>query len=207
MDADNDQLLALAVAGDRAALGRLLVQHDVRLRRAVSAWITPRLSVLLTVDDVLQEAYAEAYRHIRSFDPNGDDAFHAWLLTIARRRLANLRRWLLATKRGAKRRAREPAADQSSYVELIRLVAGDDPTPSRIARRRETERALRIALDGLKDEYRQVLWARFIEGRSPAEIAARSGKTEGAIHMLCSRALAALRKALGDESEFFSRVR
>jgi RNA polymerase sigma factor (sigma-70 family) len=51
---------------------------------------------------------------------------------------------------------------------------------------------LETALDELKDEYKEVITLKKIEGLSYVEIAERLGKSPEAIGMLLSRAMAAL---------------
>lgn len=196
--------LAAAIAGDRLALGRLLMQHDARLRRKIAKWIPTKFTALMTVDDILQETYTEAYRHIASFKPGGDESFYGWIAKIAERRFLNARRWLLAAKRGAGRQVDAPTPQSGSFVELVRVLAGGDSTPSGKAARAENERLTQVALAGLKDDYREALWMRYIEGRPVREIAETLGRTERAVHMLCNRGLHALREGMGHASKYFS---
>jgi RNA polymerase sigma-70 factor (ECF subfamily) len=64
---------------------------------------------------------------------------------------------------------------------------------------------VQIAIDGLKDEYRDVLRLRYFDGLSVAATAERMGRTEPAVHMLCHRAVAQLRDVLGSASRYFTR--
>jgi DNA-directed RNA polymerase specialized sigma24 family protein len=47
---------------------------------------------------------------------------------------------------------------------------------------------------------------RYLEGLRVAEVAKRIGRSEGAVHMLCTRGLQSLREELGDLSRFLSRL-
>jgi RNA polymerase sigma-70 factor (ECF subfamily) len=53
-------------------------------------------------------------------------------------------------------------------------------------------------LDRLPDDYRTVIVLRNLEGLSHEEVAARLGRNVGAVRMLWVRALARLRRELGD---------
>lgn len=196
--------LAAAIAGDRLALGRLLMQHDARLRRKIAKWIPSKFAALMTVDDILQETYIEAYRHIASFIPGGDGSFYGWISKIAERRFLNARRWLMAAKRGTGRQVDTPTPQSGSFVELVRVLAGSDSTPSCNAARAENKGLMQVALAGLKDDYREALWMRYIEGRPIREIAETLGRTERAVQMLCNRGLHALREKMGHTSKYFS---
>ncbi len=203
---DHDsELIQAAIGGDRLAMGRLLMRHDAQLRRKVHAWIPRELGPLLTVDEVLQETYAEAYRHISSFVPKGPESLYCWLAKIAERRFFNARRWLLAGKRDLRKQVGRPVGAGTSFVELAQVLAGHDATPSHHAARHEFERQLQVALAGIKDDYREALWMRYIEGRPVKEVAALMGRTDRAVHMLCSRGLRALREQLGSASGFLTR--
>ena len=204
MSEEQSQLLDAAVSGNRLAVGRLLMRHDARLRQKVGRWIPPELSAMLTVEDVLQETYAEAYRHIGTFKPAGSESFYAWLAKIAERQFLNARRWLLAAKRGLNKQAKGPVRQSTSFVELVRVLSGTGSTPSSVAARQENERILQVALAGLKDDYREALWMRYIEGRPVREIAQAMRRTERAVQMLCNRGLRALREKMGRTSKYLN---
>ena len=61
------------------------------------------------------------------------------------------------------------------------------------------------ALDGLKEDYREVLRLRYIQSLSVAETAQQMGRSDGAVMMLCNRGLQQLEEVIGDPSRFFSR--
>ena len=65
--------------------------------------------------------------------------------------------------------------------------------------------AVQRAISGLKPEYEEAIRLRYIEGRSVADAATRMGKTERAVHKLCSRAMQKLRESLGDDASFLSK--
>lgn len=71
---EESERIARAVAGDRSALERLLLDSDERLMREVAGWIPPELASVVSPEDVLQEVYIEAFRHVSGFRPRGDDA-------------------------------------------------------------------------------------------------------------------------------------
>jgi RNA polymerase sigma-70 factor, ECF subfamily len=197
-------LLRAAIAGDHAAASALLMRHDAVLRRRLTRWIEPRFRSLLDAEDILQDAYIEVFRHIRHFELAGDVAFQAWLVTIVQRRYLNARRSLLAAKRGAGMRVEQAKHDSTSLLQLVDVLGRDDSTPSRRAGRGEAEKRLRVALAGVKEEYRQALRMRYMEGRPVREIAEVLRRTERAVHMLCHRGLRALREQMGSASKFLT---
>ena len=195
-----------AQKGDRTAMGRLLMLHDARLRRHIGRRLTADVRAALSEDDVLQETYIEAYRHIRDFRPQGEDAFYRWLATIADRKLIDAVRRLRAAKRPPAEKAVGVPADRSaSFDRLAHLLDAKGKTPSGIAARAESIRAMRVAMAALPEPCRQVVWMRHIEGRSVQEVAAAVGRNEHAVHQLAYRGLQMLRERMGSRSRFLSR--
>jgi len=200
-------LLAQAVAGDRAAIERLLLREYERLSARVSTRMPPSLRGTIESDDVLQEAFAQACRDIYQFRPQGEDAFFRWLAAIADHRLLDMIRARQAAKRGAGRAPIEAGLDaaDSAVVDLLNMVAVHSHTPSQSAANHEAVRQIETAMDGLKDEYRQALRLRYIDGLATAEVAVVMDRDEKAVQNLCHRGLQSLRERLGTGSQFFSR--
>jgi RNA polymerase sigma-70 factor (ECF subfamily) len=200
-------LLARATAGDQLALERLLLGCHDRLVAQLTGELPADLRGVVSADDVLQEAYVVAFRQIGTFEPRGPDAFYKWLRAIAKNRLFDAIKAARAAKRGGGRaRAEAPAGPAtSSVVELLDLLNLHDHTPSRSAAGHEAVAAVQVALASLKEDYREALRLRYIDGLSVAETAARMNRTDRAVHMLCHRALQQLHEALGRSSQYFTR--
>src|SRR5436190_709453 len=94
-DAD---LLPRAVAGDREALAALLERHGPAVRVRLRNAIPVRWQSVLSIDDVLQQTYADAFLDIERFDPAGSATFATWLKTLANRNLIDAIRALEAEK-------------------------------------------------------------------------------------------------------------
>ena len=67
----DDDRLSRAVAGDRQALADLLEAHGPKVRSALTASFPRKWQSLLSVDDVLQQAYTDAFRAITNLEPLG----------------------------------------------------------------------------------------------------------------------------------------
>ncbi len=198
-----DELVAKAKRGDRLAMGRLLMLHDLRLRRRIGGRIGTDLQGVLSAEDVLQDAYAEAYRHIGGLELRGPRAFYNWLAATADRKLADAAKALRAKKRPPRQRARGIATDRSSsFLGLVRLIDRHTRTPSKVLARREAVQAVQVALASLPEPCRRAVWMRHIEGKPVSEIAASLGRTERAVHQLCYRGLTRLREEMGNRSMF-----
>jgi RNA polymerase sigma-70 factor (ECF subfamily) len=208
-DATGEELVMQAMAGDRYAFERLLVAYYDRLDQSIGRRLQRLygpLCVVLSSEDVLQHTFTKAWRALAGFQPQGPEAFYRWLAQIARRELYSLARAELALKRDDRRRVRAGGGDaaDSAAPPLVEQVAVDSETPSRVAARHEGVQALRVALAELPEHYQRVLGLRYLEGQPVAAVAAAMGCTEGAVLMLCHRAKAKLREALGSASRYLS---
>ena len=196
-------LVERAIAGEPLALDRLLLDSYPKLLARVDQKLPAELRSTVAPEDIIQEAFATAFRSIGTFRPEGPDAFYRWLTAIADNRLIDVVRAQNAAKRGGGRAGL--GQERSSIAALIDLVAFNDRTPSRSAGGREAAAAVQVALAGLKPEYREALSLRYLEGLSVAEAAGRLGKSEPAVHKLCSRGLQALRESMGEAARYLSR--
>jgi RNA polymerase sigma-70 factor (subfamily 1) len=190
------------------ALNQLLFRCVDRLVQNIDARLPAEERNIGVAEDIAQEAMITAARDIRTFKPQdgSDGGFFPWLAKIAEHRMFDV----LKARRAKKRRPRNGPLQHAwrtdgELVELLAVVAINERTPSRSAARHEAAELVRAALNSLDEDYRVGLRLRFLEGLSPPEIARRMGRTEGAVQMLCRRALDRLREAMGDSARFFSR--
>ena len=200
------QLIQRAFNGDEDAFAQLLWRSYDRLAAHIAPKLPDSLRRSVDVEDVLQETFTHAWRQMRNFLPTGSSSFYLWIRTIAERRLLDKIRAHRAAKRGG---GRAPAASRISGSSslagtLLDLVATDENTPSGSAARREAERALFVALAGLKDDYQTVLKLRYLEGLPVERVASRMDRSHAAVHMLSKRAIKKLRKAMGSASHYLS---
>src|SRR5438874_4374691 len=98
-----DELLAKATAGDAGALADLLTRDGAAARRALHDAIPIKWQSVLSMDDVMQQTYAEAVVSIGRFENRGDGSFAGWLTQLARCTLIDALRMLEADKRGGGR--------------------------------------------------------------------------------------------------------
>lgn len=195
-----------AIAGDRDALVTLLERHGPTVRRGLAGSIPRRWQSVLSLDDVIQQAYTDAFLGIGRFVPRGDGAFAAWLATLAKRDLLDALRTLEAQKRGGDRRRIQAPTNQDSFVELYELLGGTTTTPSRHAARNEARVTLERAIQCLPPVHRRVVQMYDIDGCPVEEVAAEFGRSAGAIYMLRARAHDRLCEFMGTASKYFSDV-
>jgi RNA polymerase sigma-70 factor (ECF subfamily) len=127
-------------------------------------------------DEVVQETWLTAVRRVRSFDPTAGN-FASWLRGIASNLLRNHFR----------RQARREAPRRALVDEHV--APGD--------RQRPDERGERVAraLSALPAHDETVLRAKYLDGRSTADIAAERGETSKGVESLLARARQAFREA------------
>jgi RNA polymerase sigma-70 factor (ECF subfamily) len=136
-------------------------------------------------EDVTQDAWLAAYRHIAQFE--GRASFSTWLTRIA------IRIALLRIRQDQKLRA-------LSEVELEHADMTEQPDhPARMLERRELTELLERAIDRLPLEYRVVLVLREVEQRSTTETAQCLGTTEENVRVRLHRSRAALRELLKED--------
>ena len=200
-------VLARAIAGDRSALERLLLTHYERLHARIRRRLPAAVQGILAPEDILQQAFVSVFQGISSFEPRGPHSFFRWVSGISENRLQDAIRAHRAAKRGGGRSPlqRARADNGGSEVCLLALLAGPERTPSRTAARREAAGAVHVAMAALKDDYREAIRLRYIDGLSVREIAQAMKRSESSVHHLCSRALSELRVVMGRSSQYLTR--
>jgi len=186
-------LVALAKDGDESALDQLCKVYGERVRWVVRLRMGKELRSKMESMDLVQDALVCALRDIGKFTYKSEGDFLRWLSEIAENRLRDNLDKLHADKRDIRKEVRlnsHRSADENSFTGAIGPV--DATTPSAIMSKREDLARLAKAIDTLKPEYRKVIVLTKIEGLSYKEIADRLGKSNDAVRMLLSRAIAAL---------------
>ncbi len=193
----NDDRLERARQGDRDALAALLKEHDAALRAAIEAELPQRWRAELSVDDILQITYTDAFLTIaQNRSPDGR-SLAAWLRQAALHNLQDAVRALQATKRGgAVRRVHAATPADATRTFLDELLGRDSRTPSRVAIEAEAEEGLQRALARLPERHRQAVELYDLEGREIDEVAAALACSRGAVHLLRVRAHERLREIL-----------
>lgn len=189
-DAEIENWLRRAAAGDALALQKLLLAHHDRLRALAEGRLSPELRAVVAPEDLLQQVYVRALE--APLEDRGPRAFFAWLVRILEGRLVDAHRTWHAARRDRDREVRAAEAP-SRFGELCERAALDTTTPSRVFSRREEEALVMAALAGLSADHRRVLELRYLEGLSLAETGRRMSRSAEAVQMLAARAVRRLR--------------
>jgi len=195
-----EALLTAARQDGDPALGRLLERYRAYLSLLARAQIGRHLRSRVDDSDVVQETFLAAHRDFKRFRGTTEAEFVGWLRNILAARLADLMR------RHVKAKARDARLEKSLAGELDRssqalafALAARGPSPSQEAAHRELGVLLADAIKALPADYGEVIVLRHLEGLSFAEVAARMGRSVDSVEKLWVRALARLRRRLGDE--------
>lgn len=182
-----------------------MLLHDCagHVRARFADAIPRRWADQISVDDLLQQTYLDAFLSIRRFDEDNREAFVAWLCAIAKRNLQDAVRALEADKRGGSRRPVSLDAAEDRLEPLLDEVAAVSLTPSRHAARNEVVARLREAVAALPSPHRDVVCLYDLDGQAMPDVAARIGRTVGTAYMLRARALGWLAEMLGGTSVSF----
>jgi RNA polymerase sigma-70 factor (ECF subfamily) len=189
-------LLEQTRAGNEAARARLLELYRNYLRLMARTLISQPLRVRLDASDLVQDTLLKAHREFVGFLGSTEPELIAWLRQILVRSLSDQVKRHRAGKRDVRREeALEVMLDRSSEA-VQQALAAPVSSPSSIASRREQAVLLADALEKLPPDYREVFIARNLEHIPFDQIAARMGRTSGAVRKLWTRTMLSLKKIL-----------
>ncbi|MFW5920482.1 MAG: RNA polymerase sigma factor, partial [Polyangiales bacterium] len=175
---DDGQVIERVRGGDLALFEVLMRRYNQRTFRVVRSIVSSDAEA----EDVTQEAWIAAYRHLHQFE--GRAAFSTWLTRIA------IRRAMAHTRRGK---------DTQSLDDLGAPLEEEGPAPDHEAHRQQLGRVLEHAIDELPPGYRLVIILRDVEQLPTAEAAEAAGVTEQNLRVRLHRARAALKRILLQE--------
>lgn len=184
------EIVARVRAGETALFEILMRRYNQRLYRVTRAILRDEAEA----EDVMQQAYLNAYAHLDQFAERA--RFATWLTKIA----------VYEAMARARRRAGTVAAvvplDTGSErpEDTMLAVPAADPSPEHLAFAGELRTLLEAAIDALPGGYRAVFILREVEGLSTAETAECLGLSEEVVKTRLHRAKALLREALYDRA-------
>lgn len=181
----DEQIVGRVVAGQTALFEVLMRRHNERLYRAARSIVKDDSEA----EDVMQQAYVNAYSHLRQFD--GRSRFSTWLTRIA----------IHEALARARRRGRYIDMDPEQPTLTLVTSMATSLDPERLAFSRELGALMESAIDRLPDGAREVFILRMVEGMSTEEVAAALDVSEAVVKTRLSRARAALRRELSAQTE------
>lgn len=185
----DEELVAAAAAGDRAAFGELMARYQDRIYGfALRFTANPT-----DAEDVTQETFLKAYRSIRRF--RGDAKFSTWLYQIAKNQCIN--RFHRGRRRFVHRSVSLDEVGLDQGLPLLQLET-DAPSPEATSIADETHAQLAAAIASLEPHYRAALILRDVEDLDYGEIAQILAVPVGTVKSRIHRARAELRARLDE---------
>lgn len=186
--------------GDRAAFAEFVDSHRNELLGFIQKRMSDALRKKVEPEDILQDLSIRALQSFSDADTIHWDPLQ-WVYNLAERRIIDAhRRHFGAQKRAASREAGRPTGDDAeSWSDLL---ADTITSPSTAFSKAQKEFHMLAALDTLAADARDALRMRYVEGLPSKEIAARLGRTDGAVRVLLTRSLQKLQEILSHNSDF-----
>ena len=189
----DEEVIREVLDGNTASFELLMRRYNERVYRVARSIVRDELEA----EDVMQQAYVNAFAHLRQF--NGTARFSTWLTRIAiNEALARVRR-----------QGRYDALDDNvdSIGNLDRLSSAEQlmmrkpsDNPERQAFTQELRHLLESAIDTLPGGMREVFMLREVEGLSTAEVADSLGVSEDVVKTRLSRGRMALRRVIAERT-------
>jgi len=173
----DEDVVARVLAGETELFEMIMRRYNQRLFRTVRA-LTPNDA---EAEDVLQEAYVNAYHHLAQFE--GRAKFSTWLTRIAIHEAL----------------ARRKTRGRLTTIEDLELRPAMDPTPEEKATSSELRGVLQRAIENLPEPLRVVFMMREVEGLDTDETAACLGLSAANVKVRLFRARGLLRDAIDRE--------
>lgn len=183
---DTQELVTAAQHRDAGAVQQLLLRNLPGLEAFVRLRMGAALRSLMTAPDLVQSVCREVLEDLGDFEFRGEAPFRHWLFVRAENKLREKYRFHRAGKRDHQKA--EPLPDADGAAAVYQTLC----TPTRELALRESMQAVEAAFDQLPDDYREAITLHKLCGLSHAEIAARMGKSEGAVRNLVYRGISRL---------------
>ena len=151
----------------------------IEAQHTLTGFVTLHVPDYAMVDDIIQEVATQATENFDQYDP--DRPFGAWLIGIARMRIAEAYR----------KKGRSPIVFSNDVMQSITdaFIDAQPETNDRLE-------ALRECLSKLSDRHRRVIELRYSRLKNSDEIAAQVGGSSEAIDSMLYRVRQALRKCI-----------
>ncbi len=172
----DEELVERIVAGDHPLFEIVMRRYNQRIYRAVRSVLGSEEEV----EDVMQQAYLNAYRSLHQFA--GRAQFSTWLTRIA------------VNEAIARRAKRQPFSGGDDA--MIQLVESSAPDPEQETFASELRDVMQRQVAALPDAFRAVLMLRDVEGLTTGETAECLGISEDLVKQRLHRARILLRDNL-----------
>lgn len=180
---DDKLLLEQSAKGNKNAF-RLLV---LRYQRMVFSFLGKFLFQVQALEDLAQETFLRAYRHVADYNAEKGASFPTWLITIARNLAIN-------EKAKEKRRREHP----SSFMDMSQDIS--EESPQDILEKRNLNSRVHNAISQLPEKFHIAVILSYFDELSIEEIAHIEGCPVGTVKSRVFRGKQILRQILEKES-------
>ena len=178
----DEEVVARVIEGQTALYEVLMRRYNERVYRAARSIVKDEDEA----EDVMQQAYVNAYAHLRQFD--GRAKFSTWLTRIA----------IHEALARARKRGRYESVDFEEESRVVDHQSAPDPEHRAFAG--ELRSLLEASIDELPDGLREVFMLREVDGLNTSETAECLGVSEDVVKTRLSRGRAALRNLLAERA-------
>lgn len=177
------EIVRRVVAGETSLFELIMRRYNQRVYRAVRAIVRDESEA----EDVMQQAYVNAYTHLRQFEERS--AFPTWLTRIAiNEALARIR----------------PRGLHMVPDDEVPEVESPSPNPEEAAMTSEIKEVMESEIAALPESYRSVFMLREVEGLSTIETAECLNLSEDVVKTRLHRARMMLRENIYKRANFGS---
>jgi RNA polymerase sigma-70 factor, ECF subfamily len=191
-----EELIPLARAGDKSALGELLSRYQEKIEEWSTHYLPQGQPGGVRPSDIVQDTAERVASRFHEFRGGTGAELTAWLQQVCRSRAVQ-------SVRGAFRQKRAAAGVESLDSPEALAAPSPQKSPSQVTSLRQEGRQVLIYLSELPDEQREAIRLCRLEGWRVAEVSRHMGKTEPAVAGLLQRGLKTLsaRMAGGPEAD------
>jgi RNA polymerase sigma-70 factor (ECF subfamily) len=161
--------------------------------------LAPELQGKVDLSGVVQQTLLEAHQAREQFRQMDDAQKVAWLRRTLANNLTDEVRKLHTAARDINREQSLEAAVEQSSARLEAWLASEQTAPDQQAIRNEELLRLAEGLDQLPEDQRRAVEWHHLKGEPLAEVAARMGRTKGAVAKLVYRGIEKLHALLGEQ--------
>jgi RNA polymerase sigma-70 factor (ECF subfamily) len=144
-------------------------------------------------EDLVQETFLAALSSLDKF--RGDSQLYTWLRSIAFHKINDFYR----------HQAREPKPQESppdfDTMKQLEQTGGNEPAPLTVMESEEIRQSVHEALEGLPQDYQEVLVLKYLEEMPVLEISQVMGRSPKSVEGLLSRARKAMRDNLTENND------
>ena len=183
----------------KTALGNAIEQYQDRLLAIISCRASERLKRLMPIEDILQEAFLEAYKRLDYLNDKPEVSLLVKLRNIVLQTIVDKERYYGADKRNSDKEVYNSLDD--SQTDLLNRLADSITSPSKKIMRKERAVIVRQIIDEMQPQDRDIIFMRHFEQMSYTECAEILNISLDAVKMRHYRALVRLKEQIEKFSE------